>query len=105
MPIIVDTPLAGLGMGMVRSRTDVDPGSFSQTIALINSAEKRALEFWWRPNASEIEFYTLLRANENYLTGRDANWTEESTQLTTGMMYVSSDFEVFSEYESEIGGD
>ena len=104
MPIIVDTPLAGFGMGMVKSWTEVVPGSFAQTIALINSAEKRALKFWWEPNSSEIEFFTLLRENENHLTGQDHDWNEQSEQPTTGAMYVTSDLQIFSDYESEIGG-
>lgn len=104
MPIIVDTPLAGFGMGMVKSWTDVVPGSFAQTIALINSAEKRALQFWWQQNHDDIKFYTFLRENENYLTGRDTNWREDAEQPTTGQMYVSSEYEVFSEYESQVGG-
>ena len=104
MPIIVDTPLAGFGMGMVKSWTEVVPGSFAQTIALINSAEKRALQFWWEPNSSEIEFFTLLRENENHLTGQDHDWNERSEQPTTGAMYVTSDLQIFSDYESDIGG-
>ena len=104
MPIIVDPPLAGFGMGMVKSWTEVVPGSFAQTIALINSAEKRALKFWWEPNSSEIEFFTLLRENENHLTGQDHDWNEDSEQPTTGAMYVTSDLQIFSDYESEIGG-
>ena len=51
-----------------------------------------------------IKFYTFLRENENHLTGRDTNWREDAEQPTTGQMYVSSEYEVFSEYESQVGG-
>jgi hypothetical protein len=105
LPIIVDTPLAGFGRGMAKAWKGVVPGSFGQTIALINSSEKFDLKFWWESQPEDIQFYTFLRENENHLTGVDHGWTEGDEQQTTGTMYVESSFDIFSEYESDVGYD
>ena len=79
-------------------------GQLGQAISKVLS-EKFDLKFWWESQPEDIQFYTFLRENENHLTGVDHGWTEGDEQQTTGTMYVESSFDIFSEYESDVGYD
>ena len=105
LPIVVDTPLAGFGRGMAHAWQKVVISTFDQTVSLINSSEKFDLEFWWGSQPENVQFFTFLRENENPLTGKDHDWTEDYEQETTGPMYVNENFEVFAEYEKDVGRD
>lgn len=103
LPIVVDTPLAGFGRGMAHAWQKVVISTFDQTVSLINSSEKFDLEFWWGSQPDNVQYFTFLRENENPLTGKDYDWNEDNEQETTGPMYVNAEFEIFAEYEKDVG--
>ena len=105
LPIVVDTPLAGFGRGMAHAWQKVVISTFDQTVSLINSSEKFDLEFWWGSQPDNVQYFTFLRENENPLTGKDYDWNEDNEQETTGPMYVNAEFEIFSEYEKDVGSE
>ena len=39
------------------------------------------------------------------MTGKDYDWNEGNEQETTGPMYVNAEFEIFAEYEKDVGRD
>ena len=99
LPIIVDTPLAGMGVGMVNSWKEVIPASFDQVIALINSTEKNSLRFWWEneEELKDITVFTMMRKNEHVNYGYD----NIQGDPPTGKMYITSSLETFDNYEKE----
>ena len=52
-----------------------------------------------------VQYFTFPRENENPLTGKDYDWNEGNEQETTGPMYVNAEFEIFTEYEKDVGRD
>lgn len=97
LPIIVDTPLAGMGKGMVHSWREVVPETFDQLIALINSTEKDSLKFWWENEYKnkDISLFTFMRRNENVDYGYDNIHGDKPT----GKMYITGKYEIFDHYE------
>jgi hypothetical protein len=97
LPIIVDTPLAGMGKGMVHSWREVIPETFDQVIALINSTEKDSLRFWWenKDESKNISLFTFMRKNENV----DYGYDNIAGDPPSGKMYITGNYDTFDHYE------
>lgn len=97
LPIIVDTPLAGMGVGMVNSWKEVIPETFDQVIALINSTEKNSLRFWWEneEDMKSISVFTFMRENEH----EDYGYDNIKGDPPTGKMYITDNWKIFDNYE------
>lgn len=107
-PIVIDTPFAGFGQGMVNEWAETVPRAFSQTILLINGLEKQGLRGTWicesKPHPT-CSYYTLRRTNENLKTGKDKSDSPKipDQQLkTSGKMIVSTIYKDFLNYESAV---
>jgi len=90
LPLVLDTPLAGFGAGMVAAWTRLIPVTFDQTIALINSGEKKLLEGWFVND--EIDCYLIRRNDEVINTGIPQE----------GKMILDTDSNNFINYESDV---
>ena len=89
LPLVLDTPLAGFGKGMVDAWARLVPETFDQSIALINSLEREGLDDYHGGN--NYSCWTIRREKEVVKRGRPQE----------GKMICDSDYSNFRVYEDE----